>query len=329
MAGSNWQQLSGGSTNPWTIRRDDGTPTANYGDHIICDGGTVTLPSPQANEAVLVSNISSTTTIEPNGTETIEGESSVFFDQTDPIAFVSDGSDWYVSNNLDYISVIPDAGVRQWPFAERSNSTIIENLANDDGTVSGDPTNTADSSFYDGYYEATDGSDDAILLPVGEFESQIQSKDFGFAFTLKTSGSYNKLGGAADSNFNENMLLGGESNGLEFILGTGGNDVSVYTQTSLNDGTLRRVFIDVNTDDPSNWEIYLNDTADNAQVGFNRTLDLSNINLTGFVNDLALGASNVGGTLERFVDADYDHPILYDSPSRQDVTDDYNLQPFA
>jgi len=224
---------------------------------------------------------------------------------------------------------VPDSAVRQFPFPQRSTSTIVEKLANDDGSVAGSPTNTANSSFFSGHYEQTDGTDDAILLPIGEFESQIQSKDFGFAFTLRTTSSLDAVGGAADSNFNENIQLTDKNNQLHFILGTGGNDVSVFTQTAVNDGTLRRIFIDVDTDDPSNWEIYLNDTADNAQVDFNATLDLSNINLTGSVNDLALGARKSGGSLSRLQAHDIDHPILYDSPSRQDITDDFKLQPFA
>jgi len=110
MAGSNWQQLAGGSVNPYDIRRDDGTPTANYGEHIICDGGTVTLPSASANEAVLVSNISQDTTV-TTLTGLVEQKSDVthLSSVTDPVLFVSDGSDWYVANNLDYLSTTPDS----------------------------------------------------------------------------------------------------------------------------------------------------------------------------------------------------------------------------
>jgi len=163
MAGSNWQQLSGGSTNPWTIRRDDGTPTANYGDHIICDGGTVTLPSPQANEAVLVSNISSITEIVPNGTETIEGESSVLFDQTDPIAFVSDGTNWYVSNNLDYVGAIRNSGgTHQWSFDEGSGTTAADYIGSLDGTLNG-PSWISGKGVGD-YHLDFDGADDYVSL---------------------------------------------------------------------------------------------------------------------------------------------------------------------
>jgi len=115
MAGSNWQQLAGGSVNPYDVLRDDGTPTADYGQHIICDGGTVTLPSPQANEAVLVSNISQGTTVTAS-TGLVEQESDVTHSPTatDPVLFVSDGSDWYVANNLDYLTTIPDSAFAQY-----------------------------------------------------------------------------------------------------------------------------------------------------------------------------------------------------------------------
>ena len=110
MAGSNWQQLAGGSVNPYDVLRDDGTPTADYGQHVICDGGTVALPSPQANGAVLVSNISQNTTV-TTSTGLVEQDSQVthLSDASDPVLFVSDGSDWYVANNLDYLGGIPDS----------------------------------------------------------------------------------------------------------------------------------------------------------------------------------------------------------------------------
>jgi hypothetical protein len=112
MVGSNWQQLAGGSVNPYDVLRDDGTPTADYGQHVICDGGTVTLPSPKADEAVLVSNISQNTTV-ATSTGLVEQQSDVVHSSSasDPVLFVSDGSDWYVANNLDYLIEIPDGRV--------------------------------------------------------------------------------------------------------------------------------------------------------------------------------------------------------------------------
>lgn len=322
--GSQWIGAGGSSYN---VVIPTSSYTASDGEMVISDGYDVTLPSPSQNAIVGVSALSYISITAQSGS--VETYNSVTLSSSETAQFASDGSNWYLITHRDAIYTTPDSAVRQWPFPERTNSTIVENLANDDGTVSGAPTNTADSQFYDGYYEATDGTDDAILLPVGEFEAQTQSKDFGLAFSLRTTNAdLDTLGGASDSGFNENFLLTG-SGTLEFIIGTGGNDVSIVSSTDLTDGVLRRVFLDVNTDDPANWELYLNDTSDSPSVGFNKTLDMSNINLSGAVNDIPFGARSVAGSLERFVSADIDHPILYSSPSRQDITDDYQLQPFA
>jgi len=127
MAGSNWQQLAGGSVNPYDIRRDDGTLTADYGEHIISDGGTVTLPSPKGDEAVLVSNISQDTTV-TTSTGLVEQQSDVTHSSTTsgPVLFVSDGSDWYVANNLDYISTIPDSVADNFEAADADPPGIYE-----------------------------------------------------------------------------------------------------------------------------------------------------------------------------------------------------------
>jgi len=142
MAGSNWQQLAGGSVNPYDVRRDDGTPTADYGEHIISDGGTVTLPSPKADKAVLVSNISQDTTV-TTSTGLVEQQSDVthLSSVSDPVLFVSDGSDWYVANNLDYVIAIPD-------------SVVLD--------AGGDPTKTTDTVAGSSGVDVVDydGSDD-------------------------------------------------------------------------------------------------------------------------------------------------------------------------
>jgi len=234
-------------------------------------------------------------------------------------------------------STIPDAAVRQWPFNERSGSTIVENLADDDGTVSGSPTNTADSTFYNGFYEATDGTDDAILLPIGEFESQLQSKELGIAFTLRASNGadLDVVAGASDSNFDDSIIftdngpLSTDSGSLEVFINSSGNGATgIETNVGVEDGSKKRLFFDISTDDPTNWSVYVNDS-DVSGATSDGSIDLSQINLSTAVNDFSFGARNVASTLERFVDADIDHPILYNSPDRQTVTDDYQLQPFA
>jgi hypothetical protein len=235
-----------------------------------------------------------------------------------------DGSQWVQTQAG---SDIPDSAVRQWPFAQRSNSTIVENLADDDGTVSGSPTNTADSSFYDGYYEATDGNDDAILLPISEWQNQIQSGSWGFAFTLRTSSIPNMLLGTYDGTEDQFFIRDSDGDGkITFRIDVGGDKSSIESSTAVDNSTIRRVFVDVPDNNPSNWEIYLNDSADNAT-------EISDGNISQSIwtanQDVAFGARNTSSGLDRFTSADFDHPILYDGPSRQDITDDYQLQPFA
>jgi len=157
MAGSNWQQLAGGSVNPYDIRRDDGTLTADYGEHIISDGGTVTLPSPKGDEAVLVSNISQDTTV-TTSTGLVEQQSDVTHSSTTsgPVLFVSDGSDWYVANNLDYISTIPDTVVEdsEWGGPVSNRYTATDGDINDWSIDSNDPLREGNNSLK---YDATQG----------------------------------------------------------------------------------------------------------------------------------------------------------------------------
>jgi hypothetical protein len=164
MAGSNWQQLAGGSVNPYDVLRDDGTPTANYGQHVICDGGTVTLPSPKANEAVLVSNISQDTTV-TTSTGLVEQESNVthIANATDPVLFVSDGANWYVANNLNYLSAIPDVPtdglLHRWNISDTSYP-IVDTEGSNDLSQGAGGTFVSNSRFVGGVGYVTDGSDD-------------------------------------------------------------------------------------------------------------------------------------------------------------------------
>jgi len=239
-------------------------------------------------------------------------------------------------------SFIPDSAVRQWPFRERNNSIIVENLANDDGTVSGSPTNTADSSFYDGYYEATDGTDDAVLLPVSEWESQIQSEDFGFAFTVRGSSAFLDNGGvilgAAANSFSDNLLIDGggfssttAGNGQPTLLleGGGNGDSAIELSTAIDDNTIYRLFFIVPSSNPNDWRAWVNGSEDSIATVVNNNTDLSTIDLTSGVSNIALGARNNSGTIEEETVCDLDHPILYDSPSTDDVAQDYDVQPFS
>lgn len=84
------------------------TKTSNYtasnGDCVLANASsgaiTITLPSPSSNAIVNVKKIDSSTnavTVEPNGSETINGSSSKTIDtQYESYTFISDGTNWYI-----------------------------------------------------------------------------------------------------------------------------------------------------------------------------------------------------------------------------------------
>jgi len=150
MTGSNWVQLSGGSTNPWNIIRDDGTYTASYGDHVISDGGTVTLPSPQQGAAVAVSEIGNSFVTVDGGSAQVEQRSTLNTNNgnEDEVVFISDGSNWYIANDLDNAVSIPDAQnlYADYNPAKQCGPTPFVDQAGtaSDLTANGDPTLQSD-----------------------------------------------------------------------------------------------------------------------------------------------------------------------------------------
>jgi len=78
--------------------------TASSGDCVLVDASsgaiTITLPSPSSNAIVNVKKIDSSTnavTVEPNGSETIDGSNSKTIDtQYESYTFISDGTNWYI-----------------------------------------------------------------------------------------------------------------------------------------------------------------------------------------------------------------------------------------
>jgi len=327
-----WQQIGQGEPNPFDVTYTTNSPySASYGEFVITEGSQVDLPSPTPNGAVAVRSFKQTVTITtPSGAIRDIG-SKVHLESPEYVLLVSDGTNWYVQSNESGIGrVIPDSAVRQWPFAERTNTTIVENLANDNGSVLGEPINVEDTGFFAGHFENCDSSDDStsandgINLPVSEWNNQIQSKNWGFAFTTETNATID----SQHQNF-------GCVDGTGFIIAYNNlrlrdanvNEVQVEQSTGLGDGTRSRVFWIVDTDDGNNWRVFINDTEDSTTITTNSSsFDASTISLS---NGVAFGGRIKNNVINRPVDGFYDNPILYDSPTRQDVTEDYNLQPWS
>jgi len=95
-----WASPPGG----WTVKSVSTNYNANDGEIVLVDasGGavTVTLPSPSNGARVRVKKIdssSNTVTVQPSGTETIDGASSHSISQQyETYEYVSDGTNWYV-----------------------------------------------------------------------------------------------------------------------------------------------------------------------------------------------------------------------------------------
>jgi len=105
---------------PWTpvgfdpnsleLVRNDGSYSADYSQHIVSDGGNITLPEPSKDEVVMVSNFDSTSTTIDSVSGNIEFETSRTIDGTEPVIFVSDGNNWWnVSGFSSLTPSIPDS----------------------------------------------------------------------------------------------------------------------------------------------------------------------------------------------------------------------------
>jgi hypothetical protein len=268
MAGSNWQQLAGGSVNPYDIRRDDGTLTADYGEHIISDGGTVTLPSPKGDEAVLVSNISQDTTV-TTSTGLVEQQSDVTHSSTTsgPVLFVSDGSDWYVANNLDYISTIPDGTVDN--FNDAGNGGIYESGDSLATFYSGDTGafNRVASDLSGGkMLDATTGNVELISTP-GDGLNAYPAKGDTFACTVRvqTQAAPRLRYGLADSNNFYMVEIKSDGSVTLFKKESGSFSTLDSGSITVSDGDEFDIEIQWGSDDSHTVDIYPFDPTNNSR----------------------------------------------------------------
>jgi hypothetical protein len=178
------KQIGGADdSSPWTLRRDDGTPTANPGDFIICDGGTVTLPTPQQGAAVAVGNIEQITTITASAGQ-VEFEPEVDIDNPEPAVFVSDGSDWFVANDLDYVGAIPDTLRNQYLVGDFTTS----NWPDSEGTVDIDTISglTFDSTAFGGGGGVVGGgSDYGVSQSMDDWGNNVFPTEWAISFQFE------------------------------------------------------------------------------------------------------------------------------------------------
>ena len=228
------------------------------------------------------------------------------------------------------LSALPDGATRQWEIIERSNDTIIEQLDDDNGVTVGNPTNTADDNFLGGYYEKTDGEDDAISLPINEWQRLWQTEDWGYAFTFRSTDFENTLHGAVNEDFSHSWEIV-EKDGGKFEIRTQQNDEAINVETDENgfgDGDIYRVFCSIKTSDPNNWQLYVNGNEEPLTVeGYDTAYDMTELVIP--VDMHFGGAFREESGLTQTTDLDISNVMLYDSPEREDITSDYQQHPFA
>ena len=107
---------------PWTpvgfdpnaldLVRSDTDYTADYGEHVVSDGGDITLPEPSQDEVVMVSNFDSSSTTIDSVSGNVEFEETRSISGTEPVIFVSGGNNWWnVSGFSSLAPPIPDSGL--------------------------------------------------------------------------------------------------------------------------------------------------------------------------------------------------------------------------
>ena len=244
--------------------------------------------------------------------------------------------DEVTANGQTVHTAIPDSAVRHWPFLERENGTITERLADDDGTVVGNPTNTQDSTFFENYYEDVDGADDGVGLPAGAFETQLQSENYGFAFSFRLSNFtdgevfFGKFNDSDNWCFLQEGSSQGPSGSVRLLVRQGDNDARVYDNVGgWDDGEPHRLFVYCPTGSPTDWEIWVDGEERNTQLDRDESgFDQSALTLNG--DYIGVGAQlDSGDNFRAGEDIDVDNTILFDSPPTNDIEEDYNAQPFA
>jgi len=129
-----------------TVTRQDGSYTENNNDHVVSNGGKITLPSPVQDGIVMITKVET----RPELTGTVDGISEPYISGDESAVFVSDGNEWY-SVDRNQLGAIPDSAVYYYSSKETAVSTgsVVDPWADLVGNVDldavGSPTLQADA----------------------------------------------------------------------------------------------------------------------------------------------------------------------------------------
>jgi hypothetical protein len=319
-----------------TVRTSQATYNASNGEIVITDGDKVSLPSPEQGATVLVKPLASYVNLETASGAIANETSTARYDGDSALYLVSDGTNWYSRSELKNIGpVIPDSALYHYPILERSNSTIVEELANEDATANG-VTNTQ-GNWLEGYAEVGDGVDDYISFPSAVFDWLNQTNSIWLAITVDANPS--------DTNYTSNDVIFGVANtsvndfwqirddagggGLEWLL-NGGDDlqIGVRTDNSILDGNKHRLVFQLTDSTTANGlEIWVdgNEAPTTAFIDESYNAGLTAMTPFGLAREL-------DGSPDSHLPSSCDNWIFGQTGTTltaQEIQNDYDAQPWS
>jgi len=234
---------------------------------------------------------------------------------------------------VDALDAIPDSALLHFPFGERTDSTLVEELEGADGTANG-LTNVS-GDWWSGYAEDGDGTDDyGDLSDWSEvsYPSRLTS-DWGLALTFQTTDDgVIPFGTQEDSNnqtFRLEMGVGGTPSGEIglFVRDASSQNAQVFgTGQTVNDGNIHRLLIGGDGPAASDKVCYL----DGSDVTTVYTDEGDHNSFDPFVYNIYSHARNLQGSADLFTNITLDNIIpLGSKPTSQVAADDYNAQPWS
>jgi len=228
---------------------------------------------------------------------------------------------------------IPDSAVLQFPFGERTDSTLVEKLEGADGTANNGLSNVS-GTWYDGYAEDADGNDDYGDLGdwnVVNYGANLD--DAGIIFTVQTTttdtnprrtpiGTYDTDGTRFWGRFNQDT-----DGDLQWRIVDDTVAVNRITfGSSLNDGNKKRIALRFPSDDATQYKAYVNGSEVSINTGDNSA---SASNFSNFVNAVFSHALNDSGAA-RHLPGTIDNIIpCLGGPTASEVSNDYDQQPWS
>lgn len=223
---------------------------------------------------------------------------------------------------------IPDSAIYHYPFAERTDTTLVENIQNADGTANG--ISNVSGDWVDGYAESGDGVDDHGLLPVNQFGSEMGGPH-SILFSFDSTDDGRLMGGRLiDGGMTLYVVIGdytGETGviGWQYRDDTDSGRPDIYTDARFDDGNKHRVALVQRGTDESTMEIWVDGVEEPTTVRGTGSVT----SVTDFTYSLSTHGWNNEGSISDNIEAAIDNPIFCQTDlSQSEIESDYQSQPW-